>query len=259
VEPSVLVQGETAVITIESGVEVSTAQGRLGESNLHLMADPTGTGTWIALQGIHARQETGLIDLEIRVARDGVETTYLQPVRVVDGGYGREALQVPAETLDPANTAPEDVRIAEVVASASADRMWDDVFQFPAPYFETFPSRFGTRRSYNGSAYDYYHTGLDLYGNSETPVYAPAPGVVVFASELTVRGNVTYIDHGWGVYSGFLHQSQILVQPGDRVEEGETIGMVGATGRVTGAHLHWEIWVGGVPVNPLEWTERAFP
>jgi murein DD-endopeptidase MepM/ murein hydrolase activator NlpD len=76
---------------------------------------------------------------------------------------------------------------------------------------------------------------------------------------LTVRGNATYIDHGWGVYTGYLHQSQLLVQAGDRVETGQLIGMVGNTGRATGPHLHWEVWVGGVPVQPLEWTSQSYP
>ncbi len=83
--------------------------------------------------------------------------------------------------------------------------------------------------------------------------------MVVFAGPLTVRGNATYIDHGWGVYTGYLHQSQLLVQAGDRVETGQLIGMVGNTGRVTGPHLHWEVWVGGVPVQPLEWTSQSYP
>jgi murein DD-endopeptidase MepM/ murein hydrolase activator NlpD len=100
---------------------------------------------------------------------------------------------------------------------------------------------------------------LDLYGSTDTEIRAPAPGVVVFAGPLTVRGNTTYIDHGWGVYSGYFHQSEIFVRPGDRVETGDLIGMVGGTGRVTGAHLHWEIWVGGVPVQPLDWTEARVP
>jgi murein DD-endopeptidase MepM/ murein hydrolase activator NlpD len=118
---------------------------------------------------------------------------------------------------------------------------------------------FGTRRSYNGSDFTYYHTGLDLYGSTTTPVLAPAAGRVAFTSFLTVRGNTTYIDHGLGVFSGFLHQSQILVQPGDLVEPGQIVGYVGGTGRVTGPHLHWEVWVGGVPVEPLIWTRSTFP
>jgi murein DD-endopeptidase MepM/ murein hydrolase activator NlpD len=88
---------------------------------------------------------------------------------------------------------------------------------------------------------------------------APAPGRVVLAEMLKVRGNTTIIDHGWGIFTAYLHQSEIQVSVGDRVETGQIIGLVGGTGRVTGPHLHWEVWVGGVPVDPIEWTERAFP
>ncbi|HZW04817.1 MAG TPA: M23 family metallopeptidase, partial [Anaerolineaceae bacterium] len=90
-------------------------------------------------------------------------------------------------------------------------------------------------------------------------ILAPAPGVVVFAGPQTVRGNATIIDHGWGVYSGIWHQAAINVQVGDRVETGQKIGEIGATGRVTGPHLHWEVWVGGVQVQPLDWLENEYP
>jgi murein DD-endopeptidase MepM/ murein hydrolase activator NlpD len=91
-------------------------------------------------------------------------------------------------------------------------------------------------------------------------VLAPAPGVVVLTEpHFVVYGGVTFIDHGWGVYTGYLHQSKIEVAVGDRVVAGQEIGQVGNTGRVTGPHLHWEIWVGGVTVDPLEWLERQFP
>jgi len=74
-----------------------------------------------------------------------------------------------------------------------------------------------------------------------------------------VRGNTTIIDHGWGIFTAYLHQSELQVTVGDRVETGQIIGLVGGTGRVTGPHLHWEVWVGGVPVDPIEWAEGAFP
>jgi murein DD-endopeptidase MepM/ murein hydrolase activator NlpD len=67
------------------------------------------------------------------------------------------------------------------------------------------------------------------------------------------------IDHGWGIFSGYWHQSESFVQVGDTVEAGEVIGLVGATGRVTGAHLHWEVWVNQVQVNPMVWLEQNFP
>ena len=74
-----------------------------------------------------------------------------------------------------------------------------------------------------------------------------------------MRGYATIIDHGWGVYSGFWHQSEIRVNVGDVVTPGQVIGLVGSTGRSTGPHLHWELWVGGVQVDPLQWVQESFP
>jgi murein DD-endopeptidase MepM/ murein hydrolase activator NlpD len=104
-----------------------------------------------------------------------------------------------------------------------------------------------------------FHTGLDFAGGEGLQIFAPAAGRVVFAAPLTVRGNATIIDHGLGVYSGFWHQSQMLVNVGDLVQAGQVIGLVGETGRVTGAHLHWEIWVNGVQVDPLNWLNQTYP
>jgi murein DD-endopeptidase MepM/ murein hydrolase activator NlpD len=126
-------------------------------------------------------------------------------------------------------------------------------------FAECYASRFGSRRSYNGSEYSYYHTGLDYCGQVGDPIYAAAPGMVVFAGPLTVRGNATMIDHGMGVFTAYMHQSEILVNVGDRVEQGQIIGKVGNTGRVEGPHLHFEVLVGGVPVNPLDWLNQEYP
>ncbi|HMK07623.1 MAG TPA: LysM peptidoglycan-binding domain-containing protein [Anaerolineales bacterium] len=257
--PSRPSQGRTEAVEVQL-TEDDQVAGMLGDRTLNFMTPSEAPLSREALQGIYALAEPGLVDLALTVTpASGTPFTLVQPVRIEAGDYAREYVTVPSETLDPANTVPEDKEIAAVVAPATAQRLWDGVFQFPTDYHETFPSVFGTRRNYNGTGWNYYHTGLDLYGNPKTEIRAPAPGVVVFAGPLTVRGNATYIDHGWGVYSGYLHQSQIFVKPGDRVEAGQVIGMVGATGRVTGPHLHWEIWVGGVPVQPLDWTKRVYP
>ncbi len=92
-----------------------------------------------------------------------------------------------------------------------------------------------------------FHSGLYFCGGEGLQIFAPAAGKVVFAAPLTVRGNATIIDHGWGVYSGFWHQSQLFVNVGDMVEPGQVIGLVGGQ-RVTGPHLHWEVWVNGIQV-----------
>ena len=129
----------------------------------------------------------------------------------------------------------------------------------PASLSNCFPSVFGNRRSYNQSGYFFFHTGLDFCGRPGVEIYAPAPGRVVFTGPLTVRGNATVIDHGWGVYSAYAHQTEFRVSKGDWVETGQLIGLVGETGRVTGPHLHWEIIVGGVQVDPMDWLSQEFP
>jgi murein DD-endopeptidase MepM/ murein hydrolase activator NlpD len=123
-------------------------------------------------------------------------------------------------------------------------------------------SKYGNRRTYNNGALHGFHSGVDFGICSEAhpyDVYAPADGVVVFTGLKTVRGNVTIIDHGWGIYSCYFHQDEIYVSVGQAVTPGELIGKIGATGRVTGAHLHWEIWVDGVQVDPLQWLDISFP
>ena len=104
-----------------------------------------------------------------------------------------------------------------------------------------------------------YHTGHDYGADAGTPVLAPITGTVALAEPLQVRGNVVILDHGLGVYSGFWHLSQIDVAAGQTVGEGEVVGLVGNTGLSTGPHLHWEMRVLGVPVDPVQWTQQAFP
>jgi murein DD-endopeptidase MepM/ murein hydrolase activator NlpD len=90
-------------------------------------------------------------------------------------------------------------------------------------------------------------------------IYAAADGQVVFAGELPIHGNHTIIDHGWGVYSTYSHQSQILVSPGQNVKRGDLIGIIGTTGRSVGPHLHFEIKINGIYVNPMTWLSKVFP
>jgi murein DD-endopeptidase MepM/ murein hydrolase activator NlpD len=260
VTPALAVQGHTVEITVETPGPV-WLEGRLNDKPLTF--HPLDDTHMVALQGVYAMLDPGLYDIELRAYTEqggDLLASYTQPVRVASGGYPFDpVLTVPPETLDPAVTGPEDELIASIVSKVTDERMWSGKFEFPGPYTESFPSRFGSRRNYNGTGYNSYHTGLDFYGGTGTPITAAAPGRVVLTQQLTVRGNTTIIDHGWGIFTAYLHQSEFKVAVGDRVEAGQVIGLVGATGRVTGPHLHWEVWVGGVPVDPIEWTEQTFP
>ena len=163
-------------------------------------------------------------------------------------------------------TGPEDKQVVSITSASTPDKFWQGKFAIPV-YVASGSSpciydRFGTRRSFNGSDYIYFNSGID-YGvcfvAHPFDIYAAAPGKVIFTGPLTVRGNATFIDHGWGVYSAYYHQKEIDVTVGQQVQAGQLIGQIGATGRVTGPHLHWEIWVNGIQVNPLDWLENTYP
>ncbi len=253
-------QGKTTVIRL-SGDGTVTLSGSFTDHTLHFFAEDTGD--YAALQGIHAMLAPGFYPLTISgTLASGAPFSFSQWVYVQNGGYPYEDIQgVDPATLDPAVTAPENELWFSLTAAATPDRRWDGMFQMPSPFsIETgFPSYYGNRRSYNGGAYDFFHTGLDMYGQVGTEIFAPAAGVVVFAGPLTVRGNATVIDHGWGVFTAYMHQSEFKVAVGETVEPGQVIGLVGGTGRVNGPHLHFEVWVGGVQVNPLDWLTQVYP
>jgi murein DD-endopeptidase MepM/ murein hydrolase activator NlpD len=264
IEDLPFVQGKTMVMRIsgEPGMELSgSLNGR--EITFFSMGDE-----YVALVGIHAMQEPGLYPLNVAGKYPlgepyfGERFAFSQSVLIRDGDYLFDpVLTVDPETIDPKITKPEDELWESLGVTVSSEKLWDGTFQSPVPenYEDCFTSLFGSRRSYNGGPYDYFHTGLDLCGGIGTEIYAPAPGRVVFAEPLTVRGKATVINHGWGVYTAYDHQSEIYVKPGDLVEASQLIGLGGATGRVTGPHLHWEVWVGGIQVDPLDWLEKTFP
>lgn len=261
VGPLPLKQGGTAVISIALAAP-ATLSGNLVDMPLRFF--PTESGSYVALQGIHALLEPGVYPLSLTASLpDGSTQTFAQMVLIASGNYRAEKILVndPA-TIDPQVSASEQDQILAIVAEATPERRWTGIFRSPAVYQE-YTSYFGNRRTYTVQGSDLtvegFHSGLDFAGGEGLPISAPAPGVVVFTGPLTVRGIATIIDHGWGVYSGYWHQSRSDVQVGQKVETGQTIGLVGGTGRVTGAHLHWEIWVNGIQVDPLDWLNRGFP
>ncbi len=284
--------GPEALPQTIKGVEINPLPGVQGkamaihvaaESNLALSGDwigntlhffPAQPGEYIALQGIYAKTVPGLYPLTITgTLQGGIPVNFSQMVMVQSGNYlWEDVTGVPEATLDPAVTRPEEEQWFALASPETPIKMWEGVFQTPVPlaHNDCFPfnpadpyhcwiSLFGTRRSFNGGPRDFYHAGLDMYAGMGVEIHAAAAGVVVFSGFLDVRGNATMIDHGWGVYSAYLHQSEFKVKVGDTVNAGQVIGLVGGTGRVAGPHLHFEILVGDQPVNPLDWLQQAYP
>ena len=144
----------------------------------------------------------------------------------------------------------ENERAREVGRNAhSTPSMWTEPFVNPRPSAIT--SRFGSGRMFNGTLSS-RHLGVDFSGAVGTSVRAANRGVIALVDDFFLAGNVVYIDHGAGVVTGYFHLSRAVVAPGDTVEKGQQIGLVGATGRVTGPHLHWNARYGAVTVNPQD-------
>jgi murein DD-endopeptidase MepM/ murein hydrolase activator NlpD len=129
---------------------------------------------------------------------------------------------------------------------------------FLRPRASAITSRFGTGRTFNGQVSS-RHLGVDFRGAVGAPIRAANRGVVALVDTFFLGGRVVYLDHGGGITTGYLHLSRALVAPGDTVARGQTIGHVGATGRVTGPHLHWTARYGALTVNPMGLFELAAP
>jgi len=133
--------------------------------------------------------------------------------------------------------------------SQSEPPKWSAPFERPRD--SEISSGFGTGRTFNGQVAS-RHLGVDFRGALGAPIRAANAGVVALVDNFFLGGNVVYIDHGGGLTTGYLHLSKTLVNVGDTVARGQVIGLVGATGRVTGPHLHWSARYGALTVNPLD-------
>ncbi len=146
---------------------------------------------------------------------------------------------------------------AAYAKSIITPRAWNKPFVYPAP--PRFISPFGQARLYEKGGKLNYHYGEDMAGKVGDPTRATNDGMVEIANFYAIRGGLIGINHGAGVVSLYFHQSKILVKPGQKVTRGQTIGQVGATGFVTGPHLHWEMRVRAEATDPKQWVNRLFP
>lgn len=235
------------VISADSAV---APQGRVGSEPLHFTSD--GAGAWHALApvSVDASKEVGLA---LSCAEPGDSAVYQIPLAAAT--YPLERLRVaPRFSAKPdsalvARQRREAQRAAAVSAqSHETPKQWSEPFLRPRTSRVT--SVYGSGREFNGTVTS-RHMGTDFAGAVGAPVRAANRGIVRLVDRFFLGGNVIYIDHGEGLVTVYLHLSKQLVAEGDTVERGAVIGRVGATGRVTGPHLHWIARYGAVSVDPL--------
>ena len=199
-------------------------------------------------------------ELTVLVERADGNVTLTAMVTVESAGYITQNFDIPGDRsylADPEIERAEFAKIDAITAGVTLDTLWGET-GFSLPLDSEISSGFGTYRVLN-DAMQTRHTGWDQRAPVGTPVQAIAAGKIAFAGQLDIRGNYIMIDHGYGVYSGYAHFSQIHVTRGQTVAAGQVLGMSGNTGRSSGAHLHWEMVVNGEWVDSLAFIEMWMP
>ena len=236
------------------GASVASISGTMAGEPLRFL--PAEDGKYRAIGGVPV-DASDSIRATVTIARaSGIVDTMVVAVPVPHVEPPKEApLAVSGEFTRPLDAATQK-RIADENARArtvgrrshDSPPMWTAPFAVPRDTRVTSP--FGTGRMFNGVVAS-RHLGVDFQGAEGTPVLAANRGVVALVDTFFLAGRIIYVDHGGGVVTGYFHLSKPLVAKGDTVERGQRIGLVGATGRVTGPHLHWSARYGALTVNPL--------
>ncbi|MCL4863632.1 MAG: M23 family metallopeptidase [Caldilineaceae bacterium] len=257
--PAQIVQGRTGRLTVHSARPLVLSANWNGAPLAFVPTNDEGAQQ-TALVPAPALLGPGAFPLTVTyTANNGVNLHHQRMIVVADGGYERQVIQLPpdrATLLDPALVTAEEQKVAQVWAQTGPTLWARGRFLRPiAEQYQT-TSPFGIRRSYNGGPFSSYHAGQDFGAPVGVTVTAPADAVVALAEPLQVRGNAVILDHGRGVFTGYWHLSELFVAPGQAVAAGDLIGLVGNTGLSTGAHLHWELRIFGIAVDPMQFLSE---
>lgn len=216
-----------------------------------------GEGIYTGVVGVPYEFQPGNSKVVIRVANGPAVKTQEFYFTVLANTYPSEQLKVPPRKVVPLKRdlkriARETKEVGAVYRTVTRQKYWKGPFVIPIQSDIT--SVYGTRRVYNGMKTG-SHNAVDLRAQIGTDVRASASGVVALAKDLFFTGNTIIIDHGYGVMTLYAHLSKIHVKKGDLVDEKQVIALSGATGRVSGPHLHWSGIIHNVKVDPLTLTE----
>lgn len=248
--PATVVQpGSVFLLTITGTERVPFVRARAFHRDLAPFRNPRGA--WQVLVGVDLDVTPGTYAVEADGGIDGPVATRL--LTVAPRRFLTRTLHVNPDLVNPPASAMERIaqeanRLRRLWDAPATDRAWTGPFLRPVP--DTANSSFGTRSIYNGEPRA-PHGGTDFASPAGRPIKAPNAGRVALAGSLYFTGGTVVIDHGGGVLSMFAHLSTVAIAEGDEVKAGDLIGAVGATGRVTGPHLHWAVRVNGARVDPL--------
>ena len=246
-----LAPGEVVALTVVAPANVTAVTAEWRERSVPFTRDRVGG--WRALIGIDVEEVPGPRSLRLVAARPGgAELATVHAFTIAAKQWRTRRLTVARRFVTPPRSALPRIREETALLNAlfqqtRAERLWSEAFVRPVDGVAV--SGFGVRSVLNGQPRG-PHNGADFSAGTGTPIVAPAGGAVVYARPFYYSGNTVILDHGSGLYSTMAHLSAFDVQEGSRVARGDLLGKVGATGRVTGPHLHWSVRLLGARVDP---------
>jgi murein DD-endopeptidase MepM/ murein hydrolase activator NlpD len=224
--------------------------------NTHRVAVVRQDEQWLAIVGIPLAEKPGELKLKVSTPSGTTEV----PFRITDKSYRTQKLTIKNQRqVDPnpddlkrisQETKRSDAALSKFTATAAP------ALQLISPVEGVRSDSYGSRRVFNGQPRS-PHSGMDIAAAKGTPIRSPAAGTVIEAGDFFFNGNTLYIDHGDGLVTMYCHLETIKVKVGDRLTAGELIGTVGATGRVTGPHLHWGVALNRAMVDPALFLNSA--
>lgn len=243
--------GDVVVLTIATAAPATSVRVRAFGRDLRPFA--VDAKTWRVLAGIDLETAPATYPIVVEAGDAGAIARATHRLAVTPRKFRTRTLTVdPAFVNPPASALPrierETAELNQLWANSAPARLWDGPFSRPVP--DAANSAFGTRTILNGQPRS-PHSGADFNSGTGTPVKAPNGGRIVVAGDRYFTGNTVMIDHGLTLFSLFAHLSEIDVHVGDMVKTDDVVGKVGATGRVTGPHLHWSVRLNGARVDPL--------
>ncbi len=204
---------------------------------------------WIAIVGVPLSEKIGRHKITVKTADNSQQFSF----SIADKKYPAQYLTIKKKRMVTGFTEADLKKInTDKKAMDRAKSVWTEQpidADFIAPVDGRLSSLFGLKRFFNEIP-KRPHNGLDIAADSGTPILAPASAKVIDTGNYYFNGNTVFLDHGQGLLSAYLHMNSIKVKPGQLVKQGDTLGTVGATGRVTGSHLHWIVYLNKSPVDP---------
>lgn len=249
--PSVVIVGAPEIVRVNAPRATAVEGEWLGRKIDFFRG---GGGEWVALAGVDVQAPEGPSTLRLRIKQPDGWAEVNTEVEIHAAHYRTGELTVAPKFVEPGPAEMREIEAEiklkqEVFGHSAPEPLWHGDFRAPVRTAPT--DSFGTRRMFDGKLAS-IHKGADFHAAVGTPVRASNSGVVLLARRLYFEGNCVVVDHGLGLYTESMHFSRIDVHEGEHVRKGQLLGLSGATGRVTGPHLHWAVRWQGAYLDPVK-------